>query len=72
MNQVAKEIRNIHIEEYVDLVNDLRPYVGEDSSAPETSDVMSLFSGCPEMCRKVKPKVSLQQFMFSPCFSYFA
>ena len=59
MNEVAKEIRNFHIEENVHLVDDLRPYVGEDGSAPETSDVMSLFSGSPEMCRNVEAKFSL-------------
>ena len=52
---VAKEIRTVHIEEYLHFVNDLRfAYEDEDGVGPEVGDKISLLSGCPELSRETR------------------
>ena len=52
---VAKELRTLHIEEYMDLVNDLRyAYSGVDGHCLAVDDMSTFLCGCPELCRKTK------------------
>ena len=43
---VVKELETVHIEEYLDLVDDLQyNYISHDGSGPEISDMITFFAG---------------------------
>ena len=50
---VARELRNVHIEDYVEIIDDVRHvYLDELGVGPEVEDMVCFLSSCPEMSRK--------------------
>ena len=50
---VARELRNVHIDDYVEFKDDVRHvYFDELSVGPDVEDMVSFLSTCPEMSRR--------------------
>ena len=50
---VARELRNVHIDDYTDFIDDVRHvYLGELGVGPHVEDMVSLLSSCPELSRR--------------------
>ena len=50
---LAKELKNIHMDEYVELVDDLRHvYLGDVISGAFIDDMITFLSNCPELARR--------------------
>ena len=50
---VARELRNVHIDDYVEFIDDVRHvYLDELGVEPAVEDMVSFFSSCPELSRK--------------------
>ena len=50
---VARELRNVHIDDYVEIIDDLRPvYLDELGVGPDVEDMVSFLSSCPELSRR--------------------
>ena len=48
-------VSGVSVKDYRDLVYDLRyGYMSNDGSGPEIGDKITIFWGCPELCRKTK------------------
>ena len=53
MGWVARESRNVHIEDYVEFIEDVRHvYLDELGVGPDVEDMVSFLSSCPEMSRR--------------------
>ena len=67
---VARELRRLHIEEFMDLVDDLRyTHIDDDSRGLTVGDMVTFLRGCPEICRKEK---TLTMFRLScVCIGHF-
>ena len=65
---VPKEVRPIHVEEYMDLGNSLSyGFVSNDGSGSENEDLITFLCGCLELCCQTK---TLTRFRLScPCVS---
>ena len=49
---VALELRNVHIDDYVDFIDDVRHvYLDELGVGPDVGDMVSFLSSCPELSR---------------------
>ena len=52
---LARELKTLHSQEFIDLVDDLRyTYIDDDSHSPAVGDMVTFICGCPEMCSKEK------------------
>ena len=50
---VARELRNVHIDDYVEIIDDERHvYLDEVSVGADVEDMVSFLSSCPEMSRR--------------------
>ena len=50
---VARELRNVHIHDYVDFMDDVRHvYLNELGVGPDVEDMVSFLSSCPELSRR--------------------
>ena len=50
---VARELRNVHIDDYVEFVENLRHvYLDELDVGPDVEDMVSFLSSCPELSRR--------------------
>ena len=50
---VARELRNVHIDDYVDFMDDVRHvYLDELGVGPDIEDMVSFLSSCPELSRR--------------------
>ena len=50
---VARELRNVHIDDYVEFVDDVRHvYLDELGVGPAVEDMVSFLSSCPELSRR--------------------
>ena len=50
---VARELRNVHIDDYVEFIDDVRHvYVDELGVGPDVEDMVSFLSSCPELSRR--------------------
>ena len=50
---VARELRNIHIDDYVEFIDDVRHvYLDELGVGPDVEDMVSFLSSCPELSRR--------------------
>ena len=50
---VARELRNVHVDDYIDFIDDLRQvYVDEVGVGPDVEDMVSFLSSCPELSRR--------------------
>ena len=50
---VARELRNVHIDDYVKFVDDVRHvYLDELGDGPDDEDMVSFLSSCPELSRR--------------------
>ena len=50
---VARELRNVHIDDYVEFVDDVRHvYLDELGIGPAVEDMISFLSSCPELSRR--------------------
>ena len=50
---VARELRNVHIEDCVEFINDVRHvYLDELGVGPDVEDMVSFLSSCPELARR--------------------
>ena len=50
---VARELRNVHIDEYVEFIDDVRHvYLDELGVGPDVEDMVSFLSSCPELSRR--------------------
>ena len=50
---VARELRNIHIDDYVEFVDDVRHvYLDELGVGPDVEDMVAFLSSCPELSRR--------------------
>ena len=50
---VARELRNVHIDGYVEFINDVRlVYLDELGVGPDVEDMVSFLSSCPELARR--------------------
>ena len=50
---VARELRNIHIDDYVEFIDDVRHvYLDELGVGPDVEDKVSFLSSCPELSRR--------------------
>ena len=50
---VARELRNVHIDDYIEFVDDLRHvYLDELGVGPDVEDMVSFLSSCPELPRR--------------------
>ena len=69
---VARELRNVHIDDYIDLIDDVRHvYLDELGVAPDVEDMVSFFSSCPELSERERVYLGLFQIVLSllgPCF----
>ena len=46
---MAKKSKTVHVDEYMDLVDDLRyNYISDNGSGPEVGDEVALPCGCPD------------------------
>ena len=52
---VARKLRTLHNEEFMDLVEVLRyTHIDDDGHGPALGDIVTFLSGCPELCRNEK------------------
>ena len=50
---VARELRNVHIDDYLEFIDDLRHvYLDELGVGPDVEDMVSFLSSCPELSRR--------------------
>ena len=50
---VARELRNVHMDDYVEIIDDVRHvYLDELGVGPDVGDMVSFLSSCPEMSRR--------------------
>ena len=50
---VARELRNVHIDDYIEFVDDVRHvYLDELGAGPDVGDMVSFLSSCPELSRR--------------------
>ena len=50
---VARELRNVHIDDYVEFIDDVRHvYLDELGVGPDVEDMVSFMSSCPEWSRR--------------------
>ena len=50
---VARELRNVHIDDYIEFVDDVRHvYLDELGVGPDVEDMVSFLSSCPELSRR--------------------
>ena len=50
---VARELRHVHIDDYVEFIDDVRHvYLDELGVGPDVEDMLSFLSSCPEMSRR--------------------
>ena len=50
---VARELRNVHIDDYVEIIDDMRHvYLDELGVGPSVEDMVSFLSSCPELSRR--------------------
>ena len=50
---VARELRNVHIDDYVGFIDDVRHvYLDELGVGPDVADMVSFLSSCPELSRR--------------------
>ena len=50
---VARELRNVHIDDYVEFIDDVRHvYLDELGVGPDVEDMVSFLSSCPELSRR--------------------
>ena len=50
---VARELRNVHIDDYVQFMDDVRHvYLNELGAGPDVEDMVSFLSSCPELSRR--------------------
>ena len=50
---VARELRNVHIDDYVEFIDDVKHvYLDELGVRPDVEDMFSFLSSCPELSRK--------------------
>ena len=50
---VARELRNVHIDDYIEFVDDVRHvYLNELGVGPDVEDMVSFLSSCPELSRR--------------------
>ena len=50
---VARELRNVHIDDYLEFVDDMRHvYLDELGVGPDVEDMVSFLSSCPELSRR--------------------
>ena len=50
---VARELRNVHIDDYVEVIDDVRHvYLDEVGVGPDVEDMVSFLSSCPELSRR--------------------
>ena len=50
---VAREMRNVHIDDYIEFVDDVRHvYLDELGVGPDVEDMVSFLSSCPELSRR--------------------
>ena len=50
---VARELRNVHIDDYIDFIDDVRHvYLDEVGVGPDVEDMVSFLSSCPELSRR--------------------
>ena len=50
---VARELRNVHIDDYVEFIDDVRyVYLDELGNGPDVEDKVSFLSSCPELSRR--------------------
>ena len=50
---VARELRNVHLDDYVDFKDDVRHvYLDELGVGPDVEDMVSFLSSCPELSRR--------------------
>ena len=50
---VARELRNVHIDDYVEFIDDVRHvYLDELGVGPDVEDMVSFLSSCPELARR--------------------
>ena len=50
---VARELRNVHIDDYVEFIDDMRHvYLDELPVGPDVEDMVSFLSSCPELARR--------------------
>ena len=50
---VARELRNVHIDDYIEFVDDVRHvHLDELGVGPDVEDMVSFLSSCPEMSRR--------------------
>ena len=50
---VAQELRNVHIDDYVEFIDDVRHvYLDELGVGPDVEDMVSFLSSCPELARR--------------------
>ena len=50
---LAKELKNVHMDDYVEIVDDLRHvYLDNVISGPVIDDIVTFISNCPELARR--------------------
>ena len=50
---VARELRNVHIDDYIEFIDDVRHmYLDEVGVGPDVEDMVSFMSSCPELSRR--------------------
>ena len=50
---VARELRNVHIDEYIEFIDDVRHvYLDEEGVGPDVEDMVSFLTSCPELSRR--------------------
>ena len=50
---VARELRNVHIDDYVEFIDDVKHvYLDELGAGPAVEDMVSFLSSCPELSRR--------------------
>ena len=50
---VARELRNVHIDDYVEFIDDVRHvYLDDLGVGPDVEDMVSFLSSCPELARR--------------------
>ena len=50
---VARELRNVHIDDYIEFIDDVRHvYLDEVGVGPDGEDMVSFLSSCPELSRR--------------------
>ena len=50
---VARELRNVHIDDYIEFIDDVRHvYLDEAGVGPDVEDMVSFLSSCPQLSRR--------------------